>query len=53
MSTHSIVDNMLGPNGLEAWKRLVQRFGLASAHANFRLMSGIPKPLKGNVEKIS
>lgn len=31
---HSVVDNTLGKNGLEAWRSLVQRFDPASASAN-------------------
>lgn len=47
------VDSTPGENGSEAWRRLVQRFDPASAHANVNLMSKILKPPKGKVESIS
>lgn len=51
--THSIVDGTPGQNGLEAWRRMVQRFGPASAHANLNLLSSILKPPRGTVDNIS
>lgn len=47
---HSIVDNTPGGRGLEAWRRLAQRFDPALAQANRKLMSKSAKPPKGDRE---
>lgn len=47
---HSIVDNTPGEHGLEAWRRLVQRFDPASAHGNLKLMSKTLKPPGGGLK---
>lgn len=49
----SVVDNTPCDNGVEAWRRLVQRFDLASAHANLDSMSKILKARKGKIENMS
>lgn len=49
----SIVDRTPGENGLEAWRRPVQRLGPAPAQANFSLMSRVLKPSKGRVDNNS
>lgn len=45
---HSIVDSTPGEHGLEVCRKLVQRFGPASAHATFNLMCHNLKTPKGN-----
>lgn len=50
---HSIVDNTPAANGLEARRRLLQRFNPASAQVNLNLMSRILKPPQGRVDNIS
>lgn len=47
---HSIVDNILGENGLEAWRRLAQMFDPASAHANATIMGKTLNPPKGKID---
>lgn len=47
---HSIVDNMPGDIGLEAWRRLAHRFDPASTQTNMNL---ILKPTKGRIDNIS
>lgn len=42
--TQYIADNNPGNNGLEAWRRFVQRFGPSSAQASLNVMRNIPKP---------
>lgn len=49
----TIVDNTPAGNGLEAWRRPVQKFDPASAHANLNMMSNILRPPKGKVENMS
>lgn len=43
---HSIFDKMPSDNGLEAWRRLAQRFDSAPAQANLTLMARILKHLR-------
>lgn len=50
---HALVDDIPGENGLEAWKGLVKRVGLALAHANLNLSSTRLKPPTGKIEHIS
>lgn len=50
---HSIFDNTLGENGLDAWMGYVQRLGPASAHTNLKQVIRIFKPPKGKVDHIS
>lgn len=50
---HSIVDNTPAETGLEAWRRLVERFDPWSAHANLNIMSKILRPPKGKFDNIS
>lgn len=48
-----IVDNTPAENGLEAWRRLDQRFAPASEHANLNIRSKIRKPPKNKIDRFS